>query len=40
MKLKTDDAFEDFYEDKNLFDFSNYLRDSKFFVPDNGKINW
>ena len=27
-----------FYEDKNLFDFSDYLRDSKFFDLANKKV--
>ena len=30
-EIKTNDIYEDFYEDKNLFDFSDYPRDSKFF---------
>ena len=30
---KTDDVYEDFYENRNLFDFSEYLEDSKFFDP-------
>ena len=30
MKLKHD-VYEDFYEDKDLFDFSDYPQDSKFF---------
>ena len=30
-EIKTDDVYEDFYEDKYLFDFSDYPRDSKFF---------
>ena len=28
---ETDDVYEDFYEDKNLFDFSNYPEDSNIF---------
>ena len=32
-EIKTDDNYEDFYEDKNLFDFSDYPQDSKFFDP-------
>ena len=31
FKNKTDDVYEDFYDDKNLFDFSDYTRDSKLF---------
>ena len=38
MKSKSDDVYEDFYKDKNLFDFRNYLHDSKFFDPDNEKL--
>ena len=36
MKLKH--VYEDFYEDKILFDFSDYPRDSNFFNPVNKKI--
>ena len=34
-KIKTEDTYEDFYEDKNLFDFSDYPLNSKFFDPVN-----
>ena len=37
-EIKTGDVYEDFYEDKNLFDFSDYPLDSKFFDPANKKI--
>ena len=37
-EIKTDDAYEDFYENKNLFDFSDYPRDSKLFDPVNEKV--
>ena len=37
-EIKTDDAYEDFYENKNLFDFSDYPRDSKLFDPFNEKV--
>ena len=37
-KIKRKDAYEDFYEDKNLFDFSDYPQDSKFFDPVNKKV--
>ena len=37
-EIKTEDVYEDFYEDKNLFDFSDYPFDSKFFDPANKKI--
>ena len=32
-EIKTEDVYEDFYEDQNLFDFSDYPLDSKFFDP-------
>ena len=35
MKLKTHDVCKDFYKNKNLFDFSDYPEDSKFFEPVN-----
>ena len=37
-EIKTDDAYEDFYENKNLFDFRDYPRDSKLFDPVNEKV--
>ena len=37
-KIKTEDAYEDFYKDKNLFDLSDYLLNSKFFDPTNKKV--
>ena len=37
-EIKTEDIYEDFYKDKNLFDFSDYLLDSKFFDPANKKV--
>ena len=37
-EIKTKDVYKDFYEDKNLFDFSDYPRDSKFFDPINKKV--
>ena len=30
-EIKTEYVYEDFYQDKNLFDFSDYPLDSKFF---------
>ena len=30
-EIETDDVYEDFYEHKNLFDSSDYPKDSKFF---------
>ena len=38
QKSKTEDAYEDFYGDKNLFDFSNYPLNSKFFDPVDSKV--
>ena len=37
-EIKTKDVYEDFYQDKNLFDFSDYLLDSKFFNLVNKKV--
>ena len=37
-EIKTEDVYEDFYQDKNLFDFSDYPLDSKFFDPNNKKV--
>ena len=37
-ETKTKDVYEDFYQDKNLFDFSDYPLDSKFFDPVNKKV--
>ena len=37
-EIKTEDVYEDFYRDKNLFDFSNYSLNSKFFDPVNKKV--
>ena len=37
-KIKTEDVYEDFYLDKNLFDFSYYGLNSKFFDPVNKKV--
>ena len=37
-EIKTKDVYEDFYRDKNLFDFSDYSLDSKFFDPANKKV--
>ena len=34
----TNDVYGDFYRDKNLFDFSDYSQDSKFFDRDNKKV--
>ena len=37
-EIKTEDIYEDFYQDKNLFDFSDYPLDSKFFYPVNKNV--
>ena len=37
-EIKSEDFYEDFYEDKNLFDFSDYPLESKFFDPANKKV--
>ena len=37
-EIKTEDVYKDFYGDKNLFDFSDYPLNSKFFDPDNKKF--
>ena len=37
-EIETKDVYEDFYRDKNLFDFSNYLGDSKLFDFVNKKV--
>ena len=34
-EIKTEDVYESFYEDKNLFYFSDYSLNSKFFDPVN-----
>ena len=39
-EIKTEDVYEDFYPDKNLFDFSDYPLDSRFFDPANKKNHW
>ena len=37
-KIKSKNAYEEFYNWKNLFDFSNYSKDSKFLNETNKKI--
>ena len=39
-ETETKDVYKDFYGIKNLFDFSDYSRDLKFFNPVNEKSNW
>ena len=36
-EIKADDVYEDFYENENLFDFSDYPKDSNFFYSVNKK---
>ena len=37
-EIETDDVYEDFCTDKNLFDFSDYPLDSNIFDPVNKKV--
>ena len=37
-EVETDDVYEDFYEDKSLFDFSDFPKDSRFYDPFNKKV--
>ena len=37
-ETKSKDVYEEFFKHKHLFDFSNYLEDSKFFDPTNKKF--
>ena len=37
-ETETDDVYEDFYGDKHLFDFSDYLENWKFFDPFNTNV--
>ena len=37
-EIETNDVYEDFYEDKDLFEFSDYPKDSKFFDPVDKKV--
>lgn len=40
-EIETDVMYEDFYGDKNLFDFSDYPKNSQFYDPVHKKvINW
>ena len=38
LLMKSDDVYEEFFKHKQLFDFSNYLKDSKFFDKTNKKV--
>ena len=37
-EIKTEDVYEDFYEDKNLFNYGDYPSNSKFYDPVNKKV--
>ena len=38
FEIKTDDGYENFYGDKNLFNFSDYPKDLRFYDPFNKKV--
>ena len=38
--IRTDNNYKDFFEDTNLFNFSYYPQDSKFFDLSNKKNKW
>ena len=38
QKIKSKNVYEEFYKWKDLFDFSNYSKDSKFFNETNKKL--
>ena len=37
-EIKSEDVYEDFFQQKDLFDFSNYPKNSKFFDEANKKV--
>ena len=37
-EIKSENFYEDFFKWKDLFDFSNYSKDSKFYDDDNKKV--
>ena len=37
-KIKSENVYEEFFRWKDLFDFSNHLKDSKFFNKTNKKV--
>ena len=37
-EIKSENAYEDFFKWKDLFDFSNYSKNSKFYDDDNKKV--
>ena len=39
-EIKTADLYADFYEDRDLFDNSDYAVDSPFYFNENKKSNW
>ena len=36
--IETNDVYEDFYDDKDVFDFTDYPKDSEFFDPVNKEV--
>ena len=38
-EIKSEDVYGEFYKNRNLFDLSNYPKDSKFFDPVNEKVS-
>ena len=37
-EIKSEDVYEEFFKHKDLFDFSNYPKDSKLFDPTNKNV--
>ena len=37
-EIKSENNYEDFYKQKDLFDYINYSKDSKFFDESNNKV--
>ena len=37
-EIKSENVYEEFFKWKNLFDFSNYSKDSKYFDENNKKV--
>ena len=38
LKIETENVYEDFYKDKELFDYSNYSKDSKYYNNANNLV--
>ena len=38
-EIKSEEVYGEFYKNRNLFDLSNYPKDSKFFDPVNEKVS-